>query len=155
MGDPPDEPPGETPAAGSHDAPTEPSNDMEVGGHDQASEDVEMDFIGSVEPYDILGSLEPSADDTVSGLLLAQMGSAGRSYRREQSTAARKLPSAIYLPPRVTALIRQLKSRHVMPGYALDLTPVDTADGLPWDFNDPAKRLRARSSSDNESPISV
>ncbi len=37
--------------------------------------DVEMDFIGSVEPANDLGSLEPSVGDVVSELLLQQLGS--------------------------------------------------------------------------------
>ena len=111
---------------------------------ENGSGDIEMDFVGSLEPYSDLGSLEPFVDDVVSQLLLSQMGSSGKSYHRESATAARRIVSEIYSPPRVTAPIRQLKSRHVMPSYAFDLTTVDTADGLPWDFNGPAKRLRAR-----------
>ena len=106
---------------------------------ENCSGDIEMDLVGSLEPYCDLGSLTPSIDDVVSQLLFSQMGSSGKSYRRESSSAARRIVSEIYSPPRVTTLIRQLKSRHVMPGYAFDLTTVDTADGLPWEFNDPAK----------------
>ena len=41
-------------------------------------------------------------------------------------------------------LIRDSKSRHVMPGYAMDLTTVDPDDGLPWDFSRKSKRNKAR-----------
>ena len=137
MGDLPDEPPGETPVA-------DRSPDMDAGGHEPSTEDVDMEFVGDLEAHDFLGSLGPSVDDAVSELLLAQMGSSGRSYRRESAAAARRFVSEIYSPPGVTALIRQLKVRHVMPGYAFDITTVDPADGMPWDFNIPAKRQRAR-----------
>jgi hypothetical protein len=97
--------------------------------------DVSMDFIGS---------LEPSTDDFVSSMLLAQLGSLGRSYKREARRSARVLVSEIYSPPRVTALIRRAKMRHIMPGFALDLTVTDPHDGRPWDFSLPEKRDRAK-----------
>ena len=34
-----------------------------------------------------LGSLEPSANDVISELLLQQLGSCGRSYQRERKAA--------------------------------------------------------------------
>ena len=30
-----------------------------------------------------------------------------------------------------------------MPGLAFDLTQIDADDGLPWDFDNPAKRRKA------------
>ena len=132
MGAPPDEPPGETPGEA----------DMQMDSN--ANQDVDMDFIGNMELHDSLGNLEPETDDAVSQMLLMQMGSAGRAYRRDKASAARKIVSEIYSPPRVTALLRQLKSRHFMPGYAFDLTTVDPQDGKPWDFSCPHKRSRAR-----------
>ena len=134
---PPDEPPGETPGREQHE-----QDDMQSDDH--ANQDVDMDFIGSLELHDSLGNLEPEADDAISQMLLMQMGSAGRGYRRDRATAARKIVSEIYSPPRVTALMKQLKSRHFMPGYAFDLTTVDPLDGKPWDFSCPDKRRRAR-----------
>ena len=112
--------------------------------NDANSEDVDMHFVGDSEAHDFLGSIEPSVDDHISQLLLAQMGSPGGSYRRDSASAARRFVSEIYSPPRVTALIRQLKSRHVMPGYAFDITTVDPEDGEPWDFSRPETRQRAR-----------
>ena len=146
MGAPPDEPPGETP--GTHSDPDirggnqHEQSDMQMDS--SANQDVDMDFIGSMELHDSLGNLEPEADDAVSQMLLMQMGSAGRAYRRDKASAARKIVSEIYSPPRITALLRQLKSRHFMPGYAFDLTTVDPQDGKPWDFSCPRKRSRAR-----------
>ena len=106
--------------------------------------DINMDFVGSMELHDNLGTLEPALDDEISNMLLLQMGSSGRAYRREKASAAKKIVSEIYSPPRVTALMRQLKSRHYMPGYAFDLTTIDPEDGKPWDFSLAHKRERAR-----------
>ncbi len=55
--------------------------------------------------------------------------------------------SEIYSPPRVTAMLRttsSLPSQRLVPGFALDLTCTDPDDGLPWDFDDAAKREKAR-----------
>ncbi len=120
--------------------------------HDEAMEadaaaegyDVEMDFVGNIESHDHLGSVEPSTDDFISGLLLAQLGSIGRRYKREARKTAKVLVSEIYSPPRVTKLLRQVRSRHVLPGFAFDITVNDPQDGQPWDFSIPAKRERAR-----------
>ncbi len=110
-----------------------------------AGEDVEMAFVGCLDHCATgIGSLEPNVDDQVCELLLAQMGSSGRSYRREATQAARKIVSEMYSPPRVTKLIRETRARHLMPGFAFDITTVDPADGLPWDFSLEHKRRRAR-----------
>ena len=37
-----------------------------------------------------------------------------------------------------------MKHRHLLPGFALDLTVVDPDDGLPWDFSKSGKREKAR-----------
>ncbi len=106
--------------------------------------DVEMDFIGTLNVEDSLGSIEPALDDVVSSLLLQQLGSLGRSYRREARQGAKALVSEIYSPPRVTALIKQARMKHVLPGFALDITVLDPLDGEPWDFSLEHKRRRAR-----------
>ena len=92
----------------------------------------------------LLGSLEPSRDDFVAGMLLQQVNGVGRSYVRERRQAARKLVSEIYSPPRVTAEIRRGRWKHLAPGFALDLTVLDADDGKPWDFDVAAKREKAR-----------
>ena len=46
----------------------------------------------------------------------------------------------IYSPPRVTAMAEKFR---MIPGLALDLTTLDPEDGKPWDFNDPAKQVKA------------
>jgi hypothetical protein len=102
-----------------------------------------MDFVGILQADQEIGSLEPSFGDEVSALLLAEMGSSGRHYGREGRRAVRKIVSEVYSPPRVTKLMRELKSKYLVPGFAFDLTVLDE-DGTPWDFSDPSKREKAR-----------
>ncbi len=109
-----------------------------------AGDDVEMEFVGSLEVMNAIGKLEPSFDDEVSNFLLAQMGSSGKVYQKDASRAARRIVSEIYSPPRVTDLIRKSRMRHILPGYALDLTVNDPIDSKPWDFSFKHKRERAR-----------
>ena len=59
------------------------------------SGDADMDFIGNLEVHDALGNLELEADDAISQMLLMQMGSSGRSYRRDKASAARRVVSEI------------------------------------------------------------
>ena len=122
---------------------TSQDDGMEVD-DEQAMSETDMGFVGNFTVADNLGRLEPSFDDEVSAMLLNQLGSAGRSHRRESCAAARRIVTEVYSPPRITKLIRESRMRHVMPGYALDLTTVDPADGLPWDFSIRRKRIRAR-----------
>ena len=94
-------------------------------GGEETAQDVEMDFVGSLKTEGEIGRLEPSVDDAASSMILQQIGSLGRSYRREARQGARKLVSEIYSPPRVTEMIRKAKMRHIMPGFALDITVND------------------------------
>jgi len=48
--------------------------------------------------------------------------------------------SEFYSPPRVSGLAPEM---NLISGYALDLSVNDPDDGLPWDFNNPAKRRKA------------
>ena len=54
--------------------------------------------------------------------------------------------SEMYSPPRVTKELRasQHNYKHLLPGFAFDLTANDLEDGLPWDFSRRVKRERAR-----------
>ena len=118
------------------------AGDMEV---ESAARVVESDFVGCIDhSADDLGSLEPSFDDFVAELLLTQMGGSGKQRGRERRTAARKIVSEIYSPPRITKLIRELRPKHVMPGFSFDITVLDPDDGMPWDFSIPEKRAKAR-----------
>ena len=124
------------------EAPVGDTMDTDVG-HAGGSNDVEMDFVGNISHSQGIGSLEPSFDDDVSGMLLAEMGSSGRVRRKDGRKAVRRLVSEIYSPPRVTELLKRTRSRHLMAGFALDLT-VMGEDGQPWDFTQRDKRETAR-----------
>ena len=78
--------------------------------------DVEMEFCGELNLMSEVGQLEPSFNDSVSELLLNQLGSVGKSFRREARNAGKKIVSEIYSPPRVTDLIKEIRSRHLLPG---------------------------------------
>ncbi len=56
----------------------------------------------------------------------------------------------IYSPPRVTKIASDMGLR---PAWALDLTQVDPADGLPWDFSSKVKRRRARELLEADKPL--
>ena len=100
---------------------------------------------GHMDTYmGLLGSLEPARDDFISGMILSQLGSVGRSYKRESRKTFKHLVSEIYSPPRVTKLIKESRYKYLMPGLALDLTVVDPDDGQPWDFSLRSKREKAR-----------
>ena len=64
--------------------PYDPTEDQDMKIDDGATDDDNsMDFIGNFEAADSLGRLEPTFDDEVSVFLLNQLGSSGRSYKRE------------------------------------------------------------------------
>jgi len=120
----------------------EDGNAMEV---EHVAHEVEQNFIGNINhSSDGLGSLEPSVDDVIAELLVTQMGSSGRSRVREQRSGFRRIVSEIYSPARVTQMIRDKKMKHIMPGFAFDITVNDPEDGLPWDFSLKSKRDKAR-----------
>ncbi len=106
------------------------------------------------EPEDafmgFIGSLEPSHEDEVSAILLQQLGSFRKDYRREARTKFKKMigdmkiVSEIYSPPRITEELKRRRRKHLIPGFALDLTVVDPDDGQPWDFSREDKRDKAR-----------
>ena len=90
-----------------------------------APQDADMSFVGFV------CSLEPTQNDEIAEMLLMQLG-AGRSYARERRRAVQRFTvSEVYSPPRITKEIREGKWKHLVPGFALDLTVVDSSDGLP------------------------
>ena len=72
------------------------------------------------------------------------LSSLGKSHARDKRQAVRRIVSEIYSPPRVTAEITRSRSRHLLPGFAMDLTICDPTDGKPWDFNSEATREKAR-----------
>ncbi len=46
----------------------------------------------------LIGAMGPSADDFIGDLLLQQLGSSGRSYKREHRAACSRLVSEMYSP---------------------------------------------------------
>lgn len=114
-------------------------------GVESAPRDVESNFAGCPKhAADDLGSPEPDFHDFVAELLLWQMGGSGKQRGLGRRTAARKIVSDIYSPPRVNTLIRELRPKHVMPGLPFDIMVTDPEDGMPCDFSIPEKRARAR-----------
>ena len=110
----------------------DPDGSMNDGGAPEPQDDsMEVDFVGETEPVSFIGSLEPSFDDEVSSILLSEMGSSGKSYRRDQARNMKRLVSEIYSPPRATEMLRKLKDKHLMPGFALDITVNDPFDNRP------------------------
>ena len=150
-----DEPEAKTTADEATDGIPEDGSDLKADVNDQYDTDMydENDQGKDVDMgMGFIGSLEPSPDDFIGQLLLQQLGSSGRSFRREQRSCARRIVSEMYSPPRVTVEIRRGRYRHLMPGFALDLTVVDPEDGLPWDFSKPDKRDKARRMRRNQRP---
>ena len=64
---------------------------------DNTPGDVEMDFVGCVTSEQGIGSLEPSTEDHIAQLLLAEMGSSGRVRQRDGRKASKKMVSGIYI----------------------------------------------------------
>ena len=84
----------DVPTVEAHPAEAPDANDQpDAGDMEPVSNDVEMDFVGHVGATQGIGSLEPSFDDEVSDLLLAEMGSSGRVRRRDGRKAMRKMVS--------------------------------------------------------------
>ncbi len=92
----------------------------------QTDEAVYDNAMGTV----FIGILQPPAGDFMSDPRLPQLGSSGRSYRRGHRASCTIFCSEMYSPPCVTAELRRMKDRHLMPGFALDLAVVDGAAGL-------------------------
>ena len=113
--------------------------DNELPAQEEHGNDMAMGFIGS---------LEPTADDVISEMILMALGSSGKSYRRETRGACQRLAkvtvSEMYSPPRVTAELRQSQRhyKHLMLGFAMDLAVNDPDNGQPWDFPKVARGRR-------------
>ncbi len=119
------------------------SADAEMNGDEAAGETTQGDdmMIGCV-----------TLDETHI-MLLGHLGVQRGAYRRENRKAYNRIVSEIYSPPRVTRMISCLPSLKLLPGYALDITVEDPDDGLPWDFDDPAKREKARKLIREQKPL--
>ena len=79
------------------------------GGEDVAMGGGQEDIVDGAFDMDMgfIGSLQPSLDDCVAELLLAQLG-AGRRYVREHRQGARKIISEIYSPPASRKKLRKV-----------------------------------------------
>jgi hypothetical protein len=53
----------------------------------------------------------------------------------------------VYSPPRITAMAAAMPEYGILPQFALDL------DGLPWDFDIPEMRRRAKAKVMKEKPL--
>ena len=73
-------------------------------------------------------------------------------YKRERKAAIRAVVWEIYSPLRVTAAVKLLPELRMIPGFALDLTVVDSDCRL-WDFDDVVMRDRARKRLLDERPM--
>ena len=120
---------------------------------DVADEDADMGVVNEDESEEEIGMVHEDIDDEVSAILLAQMGQFGKSYRREAAKNCRQLVSEIYSPPRVTKELKKSRYRNLAPGFALDLTVVDSDDGKPWDFSVKEKRDKVRRMQKEQRPI--
>ena len=116
-----------------------PDDDMEA--EDAVDEDEDQEMMGCVTVQDEYLSM------------LGALGCPGKAFRREHRKACRRVLAEIYSPPRVTAMASLLPKMKLLPGFALDITCADPEDGQPWDFNDPAKRLKARERLRQEKPL--
>ena len=67
-----------------------------------------------------------------------------KSRARDNRQAVRRIVSEIYSLPRVTAEIVRSRNRHLLPGFAMDITTNDPEDGRPWDFSSKKTREKAR-----------
>ena len=116
-----------------------------AAGRDSLDDEMETEDAKADDAMDmgVIGIMGPSADDFIGELLLQQLGSSGRSYKRENRAACSRIVSEMYSPPRVTAEIKRMKHKHLLLGFALDLTVVDPEDGEPWDFSLSHKRDRS------------
>ena len=97
-----------------------------------------------------IDSIEDDADLT---MIMAVLGADRNSFGRERRRAARRIVSEIYSPPRVTKMLSSMPNHFLVPGFALDLTCTDPVDGLPWDFDKPEKRARARRLFRDQKPL--
>ena len=84
--------------------------------------------------------------------VVRSLGGDSGKYKRERAKALKAVVSEVYSPPRVTAASKLLPELKLIPGFALDLTTVDS-DGSPWDFDSKVMRDRAMKRLKEEKPL--
>ena len=94
-------------------------------------------------------------DDAEYMHLISSTGASPGPFRRERRAASRRTVSEMYSPPRVTRAISSMPGCDLIPGFALDLTCLDPDDGMPWDFDVPAKRDKAMRKVRTEKPAMI
>ena len=122
------------------------NNRMDDGNVGQPADGEGMD-VDMIEDDDDIGVRE--CEDFI-GFFTSQLGGHGRSRQRDRKVACKRMIYEVYSPPRV---IKEARRYGLTPGIAMDLTTIDPADGMPWDFSIKAKRERARDLVSNEAPI--
>ena len=111
-----------------------------------------------VELHALLGAFIIDRQEPLSSLstemlqVVDAMGGCRQKCARERRSSVRRLVSEIYSPPRVTAAAKVLPSLVCTPGFAMDLTTKDE-NGVPWDFDIPEQRRRARERVERERPM--
>ncbi len=103
--------------------------------------DIEMDMIMNED------------DDVVLSLVALLAGDVGRGYSRERRSTCRRMVSEVFSPPRVTRHLSKYPSKHLVPGFAMDLTCIDEDDDQPWDFDRADKRQKALERVRREKPL--
>ena len=105
------------------------------------------------DAYDANNADMDLIDDPDCQLMIMSLGAEVGPHRRERRTAARRMVSEVYSPPRVTRAISAMPSCGLVPGFALDLTCSDPDDGEPWDFDRSDKRSKARQLLRDQKPL--
>ena len=81
--------------------------------------------------------------------IVEELGGGTRAYRRERKKALKAIVAEIYSPPRVTRCAKLLPSLGLSPGFALDLTTVNSREER-WDFDMDDKQDEAMALIDEE-----
>ena len=112
--------------------------------------DADLSMIGNIMR---MGVDERTAKEFVTGKKANQWNSDEQHAMEQLKKYGRDVANhvtEVYSPPRVKKMTRII---NLIPGMAFDLTQVDEEDGMPWDFNVPAKRNKARTSVQSERPL--
>ena len=100
-----------------------------------------------------MGVSEQTATEFVTGKKMHKWNSDEQRAAKELEKYGRDCTNHVtqmYSPPRVTKMTQRM---NLIPGMAFDLTQLDEEDGMPWDFNVPAKRNKANNIAQGERPL--
>lgn len=96
---------------------------------------------------------EKEQDTTLS--ILAALGADPKSFRRGKKQTVTQMVTEIYLPPRVTEMLRHMSNHNLTPGLALDLTTYDPDDEAPRDLSIKEKHEKALGKIRRDKPLFV